>query len=103
MPNYMCIHFLSFQFQLFDSIYGQHGEIEIPELVQETPQGGLVWKLADQESLTIGLRFDGDVTEPVSHGWTQGFFEPDTICGSLLYSFSAHNPCTFSFKNECIL
>jgi hypothetical protein len=94
---------ISFLFHLFDSIDGYHGEVEVPELVKKTAQGGLVGEFADQESLTILLRYDGGITEPIRNGWTQGSFKPDTICASMLNSFSTHDPCPFSFKNEWIL
>ncbi len=75
---------------IFDPFKRQYGEIEIPELIQETTQGGLVGKLAYQQGLAIFLRDDGDAAKPIGNGATQCSFKSDAIHVSMVYFFLIH-------------
>jgi hypothetical protein len=85
---------------IFVSIHRQNSEIEIPELIQQTAQGGLIGKMANQQRFAILLREDADIAKPIGRGSIQGFFDPDPICVFDFRAILAHGFALSQFLNE---
>ena len=75
---------------IFDPFDRQNSEVEIPELVQETAQGGLVRERTGQQCTATIQGGDGQPVEPIHDTGDQGFLDLDPISISLNSSFWLH-------------
>jgi hypothetical protein len=68
---------LNFIFNSFDT---DDGYVEIPKLIQETTQSGLISEAADKDGFAILLWNKGQITQPITEVAIKSFFNPDVVC-----------------------
>jgi hypothetical protein len=75
---------------IFDPFNRQEDQIEIPELIHQTAQSGLIGKPADQQSRAMFLRDNLDISQPISQGGFQNTLDPDAVGACVVSFFPVH-------------